>query len=311
MSKVSIIGGGGLVGSHVAYELQSAGVVDDVVLLDANKGLADGQARDLNDGSAYVKKKQRITGGDYDEIPSTDVVVITAGHRRKPDEQRLALINRNVVLFRSILAHLKAAGLKDNAVVHVVSNPVDILTHLAATELEIDPNRVVGLGTMLDTARFRSHIGAHVNVSPADVSAMIVGEHGDSMVPLWSKAFVGEKNVEKMDGMDEAAKQAIITATKTGGAQVIKLTEGVRFAVARVVAEVIHAIIQNTPRILPISSLQTGDYGIRDISISVPTLVNGKGIHSRSELPLRTREVEALRASAEIVKDTLRKVPST
>src|SRR5713101_7188572 len=147
--KVSIIGGGGLVGSMTAYALQCGGVVSSICLIDANKEMAQGQALDLLNG-ASLAADQRISAGDMDDIPSSNVVVVTAGLRRKPDESRLDLINRNVDLFLGLLDQIKSAGLKDNAYLVVVSNPVVVLTYLAVKRLSLPPERIIGLGTQLD-----------------------------------------------------------------------------------------------------------------------------------------------------------------
>src|SRR6202050_1749491 len=187
--KVAIIGGGGLVGSCAGFALQAGGIVREIALVDVNRDLADGQALDLMHGSSLVAD-QRITGGGTEQAVDADIVVITAGLRRKPDESRLDLINRNVELFRGILAELKKHGLKKEAMVFVVSHPVDVLTYLAGKELSLGPQRVFGLGTMLDTTRLQGILAQQLNVPPTQVSAMMLGEHGDSMVAIWSAAQV-------------------------------------------------------------------------------------------------------------------------
>jgi L-lactate dehydrogenase len=188
--KVTIIGGGGRVGSNAAFALQCAGIVSEIQLLDANVELAEGEALDLMHGASSLAD-QRIYAGDYARAKDSDLFIITAGLRRKPDESRLDLINRNVTLFAQILESLKTTGHKKDAMVFVVSNPVDILTHLAASYLDLCWRRVIGLGTMLDTARFRSLIAEEHGLAPTQVKALILGEHGDSMVPIWSSATVG------------------------------------------------------------------------------------------------------------------------
>src|SRR5437868_10898738 len=185
--KVSIIGGGGRVGSNAAFTLQCAAIVSEIHLLDANEQMAAGEALDLLHG-ASVAGDQKIYAGNYEKCADADVVVITAGLRRKPDESRLDLINRNVSLFKQILDSLKGAGLKKDAILFVVSNPVDILTRLAIEQLKYDPRKVIGLGTQLDTARFRSLIALETGLPPSQIKALILGEHGDSMVPIWSSA---------------------------------------------------------------------------------------------------------------------------
>src|SRR5687768_2872212 len=188
--KVSIIGGGGLVGSSAAFALQCGGIVREIALLDVNQELASGQALDLLHGAPSVAD-QVISSGSYEHIPDSDVICITAGLRRKPDESRLDLINRNTDLFSSILADIAKAGPRKDAIVLVVSNPVDILTFVAADRLNLPLSRVIGLGTQLDTIRFRSLIAQHLKAPPTQVNALILGEHGDSMVPIWSSATIG------------------------------------------------------------------------------------------------------------------------
>ena len=185
--KVSIIGGGGLVGSCTAFALQTAGQISDICLIDANKELAEGQALDLLHGASLCAN-QRIHAGEMAEVADSNMIVITAGLRRKPDESRLDLINRNVDLFLTILDQIKQAGIKDNAYLLVVSNPVDVLTYLAVRRIGLPWQRVIGLGTQLDTARFRSLIARKLKLPAKQVNALILGEHGDSMVPIWSSA---------------------------------------------------------------------------------------------------------------------------
>src|SRR3954449_9511428 len=228
--KVSIIGGGGLVGSCTAFALQCGGVVSSICLIDANKELAEGQATDLLHGASLVAD-QRISAGDYDEVASSDVVVITAGLRRKPDESRLDLINRNVDLFLALLDQVKAAGLKENAYLVVVSNPVDVLTYLAVQRSGLPWQRVLGLGTQLDTARFRSYLAKRLQVPASQVNAVILGEHGDSMVPVWSSAAVNGLPLEKWPGFSQAIGQQAFEETKTAGATIIKLKGGSSMAV--------------------------------------------------------------------------------
>src|SRR5690242_8255513 len=187
--KISIIGGGGRVGSCAAFALQCAGLVTEIQILDANKDLAEGEALDLLHGNAFAGE-QRIYAGDYVRAADSDLFLITAGLRRKPDESRLDLINRNVSLFVQILDSIKAAGFRKDSFIFVVSNPVDVLTQLAAERVGLPWRQVFGLGTMLDTSRFSSLIADELKMPPTQVRALILGEHGDSMVPIWSSAAV-------------------------------------------------------------------------------------------------------------------------
>src|SRR5262245_35699040 len=266
--KVSIIGGGGLVGGMSSYALQCGGVVSGICLIDANKDMARGQATDLLHGASLVAD-QRITAGDMSDIPSSNVVVITAGLRRKPDESRLDLINRNVDLFLSLLDQVKTAGLKDNAYLVVVSNPVDVLTYLAVQRSGLPWQRVLGLGTVLDTVRFRSYLARSLKVPPTQVQALILGEHGDSMVPVWSSATIAGLPLEQWPGFTPKLGAEVFDETKKAGATIIKLKGGSSFAVGLSIREVVHALAIDSRRVLPVSTLQLGHYGIRDVCLSV------------------------------------------
>src|SRR3954453_16135469 len=182
--KVSIIGGGGRVGSNAAFALQCAGIVSQIHLLDANEQMAQGEALDLLHGASVIGD-QKIYAGGYDKCADADLICITAGLRRKPDESRLDLINRNVSLFKQILDSMKSAGLKKDAIIFVVSNPVDVLTRMVIDHLKWDPSKTIGLGTQLDTARFRSLIAEETNLPPTQIKGLILGGNGDSMVPVW------------------------------------------------------------------------------------------------------------------------------
>ena len=291
--KVSIIGGGGRVGSNAAFALQCAGIVSEIHILDANEQMAAGEALDLIHGTS-VAGDQKIYAGNYEKCADSDMVVITAGLRRKPEESRLDLINRNVTLFKQILDSLKTAGMKKDAIVFVVSNPVDILTRLAIDYLKWDPTKVIGLGTQLDTARFRSLIALETGLPPSQVKAMILGEHGDSMVPIWSTAEAGGIPLVKLDGFNGTVQQRVFERTKTSGAEAIKLKGGAGWAVGLTIAEVIHPIALNQPKVLPISTQLTGEYGIRGTCTSLPTLIDRRGVVRRYEVELWPREASGL-----------------
>jgi L-lactate dehydrogenase len=305
--KVSIIGGGGLVGSMAAYALQCGGVVSSICLIDANKETALGQATDLLHGASLVAD-QRISAGDYGDVADSNVVVITAGLRRKPDESRLDLVNRNVDLFLSLLDQVKAAGLKENAYLVVVSNPVDVLTYLAVQRSGLPWQRVLGLGTQLDTARFRSYLARRLQVPATQVQAMILGEHGDSMVPVWSSATVGGLPLEQWPGFSPVVQKEVFEDTKTAGAQLIKLKGGSGFAVGLSIREVVHALALDSRRVLPVSTLQLGAYGLRDVCLSVPTLVGCGGARQHVELPLTPKERLGLQQSARTLRETIQQV---
>ena len=305
--KVSIIGGGGLVGSCAGFALQCGGVAREIALLDVNADLAAGQALDILHGGPSVAD-QIISSGSYEHIPSSDVVCITAGLRRKPDESRLDLINRNTDLFVQILQQVKAAGLKPSAKVLVVSNPVDILTYVAAKSLGLPEQQVIGLGTQLDTIRFCSLIADHLKAPATQTRALILGEHGDSMVPIWSSAAVGGLPLEKYPNWSNNTGNQIFTRTKGSGAEVIGKKGGAGFAVGIAIRDVIESILLDSRKILPVSTVQSGCYGIRDVALSVPTVVGSCGAVDRIELELWPKEMQGLRSSAAALRPTLETV---
>jgi L-lactate dehydrogenase len=302
--NVSIIGGGGLVGSCAGYALQCGGLVSGINLIDVNADLCRGQALDLLHG-ASLAADQRIRSTGYEAIPESDVVCITAGLRRKPDESRLDLINRNVELFLTILGQVQSAGLKTDAIVLVVSNPVDVLTYLATTQLGLPPSQVIGLGTVLDTARFRSLIAESLTLPATQVTALILGEHGDSMVPIWSSAQAAGLPLEKYPGWNAGSADALFARTRGSGAEVIKLKGGAGFAVGLSIAEVVHSIALDSRRILPVSSLVSGTYGIRDVCLSVPTVVGRRGVEAQLEIELWPKEMSALQHSGQVLRETI------
>lgn len=302
--KVSIIGAGGLVGSCAAFALQCGGIVRELALMDVNEELAAGQALDLLHGGPSTAD-QVITSGGYEQIPDSDVICITAGLRRKPDESRLDLINRNVDLFVTILDEIKRVGMKSNAIVHVVSNPVDILTYLAAHRLGLPPERVIGLGTQLDTIRFRSLIAAHFKLPPTQLSALILGEHGDSMVPIWSSATVAGLPLDKVAGWSPHLAGELFKRTKGSGAEVIKRKGGAGFAVGIAIRDVIESIALDSRKLLPVSTVQSGCYGVRDVALSVPTVVGRAGVVARHEFELWPKEMQGMRNSGNVLRQTL------
>ncbi len=305
--KVSIIGGGGLVGSMTAFALQCANVVSDICVIDANKDLALGQATDLLHGASLLGD-QRIKAGSMEDVPTSNVIVVTAGLRRKPDESRLDLINRNVDLYLTILDDIKSAGLKQSSYLVVVSNPVDVLTFLSVQRSGLPWERVIGLGTQLDTSRFRGYISQRLDVPSSQVNAMILGEHGDSMVPIWSSATISGLPLEQWPGCTPALQREVFEETKKAGATLLKLKGGSGFAVGLSIADVVHSLVLDTRSVLPVSTLQRGLYGVSDVCFSVPTVVGCGGVRQQVELALTAKERMALQHSADVLKGTIKQV---
>lgn len=305
--KVTVIGGGGRVGACAAFALQCGGVVSEIQILDANQAGAEGEALDLLHGAAF-SADQRIYAGDYDRAKDSDIFLITAGLRRKPDESRLDLINRNVSLFLQILESIKTAGFKSCAQVFVVSNPVDILTQLAVDKLGLPWQQVYGLGTMLDSTRFSSLIADELKLAPTQVKALMLGEHGDSMIPVWSSATVNGLPLSGLPQCNAGFQNRVAERTKKSGAEVISRKGGAGWAVGVAIKEVIHAVALNKRCLLPVSSLQQGVYGIRNICLSTPTIVGREGVVQHVEIELWPKEKMGLQNSARALKETFGKV---
>lgn len=278
-----------------------------MALVDMNAEMAAGEALDLRHGASLTANQKFTSGNDYEIVNGSDCVVITAGLRRKPDETRLELVNRNVSLFKSILDSLKGVTLNEGATIVVVSNPVDILTHLASEAGIVPPTQVLGLGTVLDTCRFRSLLADHFNVNATDVKALILGEHGDSMVPILSSATIGGVPLSTIPNY-EAEIQGVFEFTRKSGAEVIRLKGGAGRAVGVSIKEVVEAIALNSEKILPVSSVQHGALGISDISLSLPTKVGRKGVIEILEPVVSESERDGLEKSAKSLKDVLAQI---
>jgi L-lactate dehydrogenase len=305
--KVSIIGGGGLVGSSAAYALQCGGAVSSICLIDANNDAASGHATELLH-SAALTTDIRVKAGDMSDVATSNIVVITAGLRRKPDESRLDLINRNVDLFLTLLDQVKSGGLKETAYLVVVSNPVDVLTYLAVQRSGLPWQRVIGLGTQLDTARFRGYLAKRLQVPASQVNAIILGEHGDSMVPIWSSATVAGLPLDQWSGFNPNMQREVFEETKTAGAAIIKLKGGSSMAVGYSIREVVESLARDSRRVLPVSTLQQGLYGVRDVCLSVPTTVGCGGVRQQIELSLTQKERLGIQQSAKVLRETIEQV---
>jgi L-lactate dehydrogenase len=305
--KVAIIGGGGRVGICAGFALQCGGIAAEIILNDIAADLVQGEALDLLHGTALLHD-QRICVGDMKTAAQADIVIITAGLRRKPEESRLDLINRNVSLFLTVLDDLKSEDLRKDAILVVVSNPVDILTHLAVQKSGLPPQRVIGLGTLLDTARFCSMIADVIKAAPTQVKGFILGEHGDSMVPVWSSATLNGFSLEKHPDLPPAAKNRVFERTRQSGAEMIRLKGGAGWAVGASITALVHSIILDQRKLLPVSSIQTGAYGLQGVCLSVPTLVGRAGVLKHVELELWPREIQALKSSAQALGETLKRI---
>jgi len=301
--KVSIIGGAGRVGATSAYALKLGRTCKELVLVDAAAEAARGEALDLGHGRAATGGP-RVQAGDYQALSGSDVVVVTAGLRRRPEESRLQLIERNAALFRSIVREVQPVELAPDAVLLVVTNPVDVLTYLAASELGWPAGRAIGLGTVLDTLRFRSLLGEKLGVDPSRVEALILGEHGDSMVPVLSGLRYEGRPLTALPSYSQAAVQEAFDATRTAGAQCLKLKGGAGYAVGLAVREVVTAILEDSDAVLPVSTLHdSGEFG--GVALSLPTRVGRRGVRGVVDIDLSEDECRGLARSAEVLRETI------
>ena len=300
--KVAIVGGAGRVGSNAAYALQLGAVCDEIALVDVAADAAAGEALDLTHGRAAAGGP-RVCAGGYEALRGSDVVVVTAGVRRQPEESRLQLVERNTALFRQILTKLDEECGDSEAVLLVVTNPVDILTYVAATELGWLQARTIGLGTVLDTLRFRSLLAEKMKLDPRRVEGMILGEHGDSMVPVFSSLRYDGAPISAAPGYSEAVVREAFEATRRAGADVIRLKGGAGYAVGLAVREVVGAILRDGNQTLPVSTRQEeGEFA--GVAFSLPTVVGRKGAGA-AEVDLTQEEHKALRESAEVLRETI------
>jgi L-lactate dehydrogenase len=302
--KIAILGGAGRVGASAAFALQMAGLGREILLIDVAQEAAEGEALDLRHGVSLAHP-QSIRCAELREASTCDLVIHCAGLRRKPDESRLDLINRNVSLCRGMLDSLNHAGWKNGATLLVVANPVDILTSLATKLCPLRQERIIGLGTLVDTTRFRSFIGEQLGVDATQVEALILGEHGDSMVPIWSTAAVNGTPLTALPGFSQEIASGIFQKTKTSGADVIRLKGGAGYCVGLTIARLVRAIIHDENAILPVSTVQRGILSIEDVALSMPTLIGKDGAGPVFEPVVSEHERAALVESGRVLKETL------
>lgn len=302
--KVAVVGTG-FVGSTFAYALMLSGLASEIVLVDADKMRAEGEAMDLNHGSSFVPPV-KIWAGDYSDCKDADIVVISAGVAQKPDEKRLELVHRNFEIFRDIVPKITAHN--KNCILLIATNPVDIMTYAALKLSGLPANRVIGSGTILDTSRFRFVLGEHLNIDPRNVHAYIIGEHGDSEVPIWSLANVAgtplqQFCLESQTTCDTALLDGLFSRVKNAAYEIIERKGRTYYAIGLGLTRIVESVLRNENAILTISSLLQDYYGVNDICLSVPSIVNREGVKATLKIPLNTGELESFRASASILKE--------
>jgi L-lactate dehydrogenase len=301
VKRIAVIGAG-LVGATSAYALMMSRMASEIVLVDVDHERAVGEAMDLNHGIPYVSN-QRIWAGTYEDVRDADITVITAGANQKPGETRLDLVKRNSEILKGVVDSIVEVG--NDGILLVVANPVDVLSYVAWKLSGWDSSRVIGSGTVLDTARFRHHLGRHFNVDPRSVHAYILGEHGDSEMALWSSATIGNVPLSQFPQYDLQALERIFQDTRTAAYQIIQRKRATYYAIGLGVARICEAVLLNQHSVLSVSTLATGQYGIEDVYLSLPSVVGVGGVQQVLTPPMNEAEIAALRHSAEVLKGTL------
>ncbi|MFK5676853.1 MULTISPECIES: L-lactate dehydrogenase [unclassified Ligilactobacillus] len=306
--KIALVGVGS-VGMGCAYSILNQGLTDELALIDVAGDKADGEARDLMDGVTFAPENCKVYHGDYSDCKDAQMVVITAGVAQKPGQTRLELVGVNSKIMRTIVKDVMASGFDGNLV--IVSNPVDVLTYVAWEESGLPKNRVIGTGTSLDSTRLRMQLSNKTGVDPHDISAYIVGEHGDSEQPLWSQATIGGKplmdwiadgdeGVIKQDDLEDIRKNV-----RDAAYYIIDRKKMTNWGIGLSTARVVRAILEDEHAILPVSAYFNGEYGLNDIFTGIPTIVGENGVERIVEMHITDEEKAGLHKSAAELKEVL------
>ena len=304
--KVAMIGCG-FVGAACAFSIMQSGLFSEMVLIDADKSKAEGEALDISHGVPFAKPIN-IYAGDYDDIKDASMIIITAGANQKPGETRLDLVKKNISIFKSIIPQIKERNY--NGILLIVANPVDILTTAAIKLSGLPENRVLGSGTVLDTARLKHELGKHLNVDSRSVHAFIIGEHGDSEIAAWSSANVSGIPLNKFCEMrghfnHDESMDKISEDVKNSAYEIISKKHATYFGIAMAVKRICEAIVRDEKSILPVSSIMHGEYGIEGLSLSMPAIVGKNGIETHVPIQLNSEEVKKLQDSAKTLQNIL------
>lgn len=307
--KVGIIGAG-MVGSSFAYALMQRSIATEIVLVDADAERAQGEAMDLNHGLPFVRPIG-ITAGGYEDLAGADVVVMTAGANQRPGQTRLDLLQRNAQICREIVPQVFKHN--PDGLLVLASNPVDILTQIAADVAGVPWGRVIGSGTILDTARFRYLLGAHFGVDARSVHAYVIAEHGDTAVPVWSLANIAGVRLQDFSTpngrrWEQAAMDDIFEQTRNAAYEIIKRKHATYYAIGLGLLTLVEAIVRNQRTVLTVSAPVQGNYGVSGISLSLPTIVGRQGALEVLDLELNEAEQQGFAASAQTLRDKLNQV---
>ena len=305
--RKAVMIGCGFVGSASVFSLMQSGLFSEIAMIDSDNARAEGEALDISHGVPFAKP-MKIYAGNYDDIENASIIIITAGANQKPGETRLDLVHRNIEIFKTIIPQIKQRDFK--GILLIVSNPVDILTTVAVKLSGLPQNRVIGSGTVLDTARLKYAVGEHLNVDSRSVHAFIIGEHGDSEIAAFSSANISGiplKNFCEMRGHynHEADTDEIAQKVRNSAYEIISRKKATYYGIAMSVKRICEAIVRDEKSILPISSMMNGEYGITDIALSLPAIVGKNGVETKVPIQLNENETAKLLESAKCLKDVL------
>lgn len=309
VNRVALIGTG-FVGSSYAFALLNQGITEELVLIDLNKEKAEGDAMDLNHGLPFAPSRTKIWYGDYSDCKDADLVVITAGANQKPGETRLDLVEKNTRIFKGIVEDIMASGF--DGIFLVATNPVDILTYAVWKYSGLPKERVIGSGTILDTARFRFLLGEYFDVDTRNVHAYIIGEHGDTELPVWSHADIAGTSIaewtKNKTNYDQNDLDNIFLNVRDAAYHIIERKGATYYGIAMGLVRLTKAILRNENSVLTVSAYLDGEYGEKDIYIGVPAVVNRIGIREVVELDLSKEEKQKFLHSVEVLKKTMEPV---
>lgn len=309
-TKVAIVGTG-LVGSSTAFSLVTQGVCDEVLMTDINKERAIGEAMDLNHSIEYLNRNVKVKAADYSEYGDVDVVVITAGAPPKPGQTRLDTLGMTADIVKSIVTPIMESGFKGFFI--IVSNPADIIAYYVYKLSGLPKSHVLSTGTSIDTARLKNFIGELVDVDPRSVQGYSMGEHGDSQIVPWSHITVGGKSFLKVlednkDRFPNVDLKELVKDTAEAGWEVYKRKGTTYYAIATATVGIIKAILNNENRIIPVSTLLEGEYGVNGVFAGVPAILNSNGVKEVVEIHLNEEEENNFKNSINVIKEYVEKL---
>ncbi len=311
LRKAAVIGCG-FVGSSTAFALMQSGLFSEMILIDADRDRAEGEALDISHGTPFARP-MKIYAGTYQDLTDAAVIIITAGANQKPDETRLDLVNKNTKIMRSVIQEIMKYGCE--GIILVVSNPVDILTYEALKISGLPKNRVIGSGTVLDTGRLKSELAEHLGVDSRSIHAFIIGEHGDSEIAAFSSANVSGvplNDVCEMRGYfhHEAAMREIAQTVKNSAYEIIDKKKATYYGIAMAVRRICEAIVRDEKSILPVSVMMDDFYGLKDVVLSMPTILGANGAEGQMPITLNEEEQKQLEKSADVLKEVIDQISS-